>query len=349
MAKKGYHHLRYDDRLLLEKLLRKKFKTGEIAKALKCSKQTVRNEKKRGAYIHRNSDYTEEVRYSAELAEEKYQLALQNRGTSLKIGNDHEYARYLEKKMLEEDYSPAAVLGELKVTGHENEFKTKICVRTLYSYIKKGVFLHITYKDLPVAGKRKRKHGRVHRQKRASAGTCIIERDPSVETREEFGHWEMDCVIGNKKSKNVLLVLTERKTREELLFKMNSKEAKNVVEVLNQLEREYGKYFPQVFKTITVDNGTEFSDFEGMQASSLQEGQQRTKLYYCHAYCSSERGSNENQNKMVRRKIPKGTNFDDKTDEEIKAIETWMNTYPRKILEWHCSHDLFSQEIALIM
>ena len=80
----------------------------------------------------------------------------------------------------------------------------------------------------------------------------------------------------------------------------------------------------------------------------MNEGEQRTKLYYCHPYSSWERGTNEVTNKMVRRKVPKGTNFDDKTDEEIAAIEDWVNNYPRRIHGYHSARELFEEEIRKI-
>ena len=69
--------------------------------------------------------------------------------------------------------------------------------------------------------------------------------------------------------------------------------------------QEWGERFGQVFKTITVDNGSEFADWEGMQQSATDESEKRVTVFYCHPYCSFERGSNENQNRLVRRKIPK--------------------------------------------
>lgn len=106
--------------------------------------------------------------------------------------------------------------------------------------------------------------------------------------------------------------------------------------------------FKEVFKTITVDNGSEFAYCEELERSILNEGEKRTKLYYCHPYSSWERGTNEVTNKMVRRKVPKGTNFDDKTDEEIAAIEDWVNDYPRRIHGYHSARELFEEEIRKI-
>lgn len=344
---KGYRHLKYEDRLLLENLLNKKMKKKEIAKGLCCHPNTITNELKRGMYLHRNSDYTEEWRYSPELAEEKYQLNVSVRGTGLKISNDYDYARYLEKKIVDEDYSPAAVLGELNETGQEKEFKTRICVTTLYSYIDKGIFFSLTNKDLPVKRKKKRKYRHIKRQKRASAGKSIAKRPKKIEKREEFGHWEMDTVVGKRGvSKNSLLVLTERKTRKEILFKLPSHEASEVVKKIDELEKLWKDDFKKVFKSITVDNGTEFSYAEEMEKSIY--GGKRTEVYYCHAFSSWERGSNENQNRLVRRKVPKGSNFDHMTDEEVKAVENWMNHYPRKLFGWRTAEQQFQKELAFI-
>lgn len=346
--KKGSHQLTRTDRIKLEALIKAGLSKSKIAEQLGVHRSTIYNELKRGQYMHRNSDYTEELRYSPDIAQEKAEENLKVRGTQLKIGNDIAYANYIEDKIVNEDYSPAAVLGELKAQGKEGNFKTTICVATLYSYIDKGIFLKLTNKNLPVKKNEKRKYNKVKKQQaRANAGDSIEKRPEEIEKREEFGHWEMDSVIGQRgKSKNTLLVLTERKTRDEIIFKLPDHTDEAVVAALDRLERKWGDMFRQVFKTITVDNGSEFADVEGLERSALVEGEKRTHLYYCHPYSSWERGTNEVTNKMVRRKVPKGTNFDDKTDEEIEEIEGWINNYPRRIHDYHTAAERFDEEIA---
>ena len=186
-------------------------------------------------------------------------------------------------------------------------------------------------------------------QARAAAGDSIEKRPEEIDTREEFGHWEMDTVIGKKgESQHSLLVLTERKTREELMFLLTEHTSEQVVSFINRLEDQWREKFNRIFKTITVDNGTEFSDCDGLQKSILQDGENRTKIYYCHPYSSYERGSNENQNKLVRRKVPKGTNFDDRTEDDIKEVENWINNYPRLLFGWETAQMQFDKELALI-
>ena len=297
--------------------------------------------------MHRNSDYTETLSYSPNKAQMKAEENLKARGTQLKIGNDIAYANYIEDKIVNEDYSPAAVLGELKAQGKEGDFSVTVCVTTLYSYIDKGIFLKLSNKNLPVKKNKKRNYKKVQRQqKRAAAGESIDKRPKEIDTREEFGNWEMDSVLGKRgKSKNTLLVLTERKTRNEIIFKLPDHTDEAVVAALDRLERKWGAdMFKRVFKTITVDNGSEFADAEGLQRSIINEGEKRTKVYYCHPYSSWERGTNENINKMIRRWIPKGEDITLYTDQQIAYIEHWINAFPRKIFNFRSSRDMLRAE-----
>lgn len=334
-----FRHLTYTDRLRIELYLREGKKTKEIARLLGVHVSTINRERKRGQYEHLNSDYTTEPRYSPEIANERYERNKQAKGAPLKIGSDHELARFIEDKIVKEKYSPAAVVGEIKTQGLC--FSTTICEKTIYNYIDKGVFLTLTNKDLPVKGTRKRKYRKV-RQSRAPRGESIEQRPEIIESRTTFGQWEMDTVIGRKKSKETLLVLTERLTRYEIIIGMPDRTAASVVRALDTLEKEYGKRFMAVFQSITVDNGVEFSDCAGIEKSRTGKGA-RTKVYYCHAYSSWERGSNENANKLIRRHIPKGADLRQVKRATSKQIETWINNYPREILGFQTSAMLFER------
>ena len=156
----------------------------------------------------------------------------------------------------------------------------------------------------------------------------------------------MDTVKGKKNvTKGCLLVLTERKTRSELIFKLKDQKSGSVVQAMDQLERKLGDRFTKIFQTITVDNGVEFSDYNGLERSVLHPGKKRTELYYCHAYCSWERPSNENQNKLIRRKIPKGFDIDHVTDKQVVKINQWINLYPRGIFDGYNASDMWDREM----
>lgn len=127
----------------------------------------------------------------------------------------------------------------------------------------------------------------------------------------------------------------------------NHHSAEEVVAAVDRLEKRWGELFKTVFKSITVDNGTEFAYYEELERSAIGAGK-RTKMYYCHPYSSWERGTNEVTNKMVRRKVPKGTNFDDRTAEDIQEVENWINQYPRRIHGYKSAAEMFEEELQRI-
>jgi IS30 family transposase len=281
--------------------------------------------------------------YSPDIAQQLYKQRMQLKGPQLKIGNDYEFAEYLEHKICDEGYSPDTVLGEIKRLGIP--FKTSICTNTLYSYIQKGVFGRLSLSHLSSNDKKKRVKKTI---KRAPRGTPIEKRPADILLRDTFGHWEMDCVCGCTNA--VFLVLTERKTRKEIIMKMNNQKAESVIHCLNVLERKYGKLFSVIFKTITVDNGSEFSAFNDMEKSIYGRGKKkRTTVYYCHPYSSSERGSNERMNREIRRKVPKGTDLSKFSDIDVMKIERWLNNCPRRILNYATADELFNSELSALM
>jgi IS30 family transposase len=341
-----YKQLQFRDRLKIEARLNIGYKPKQIAADLGVHVSTIYREVKRGTYTHMNSDLTTDIRYSPEIAEARYQESLSAKGAPLKIGKNHAVAAFIEDKIINDDYSPAAVCALL----HREEFAhfgMTFCRATLYKYIDEGVFLELTNADLPEKGERKKEYKKVRpRQKRESRGTPIDERPEIINERKEPGHWEMDTVVGKKKTKARLLVLSERVTRREIIIRIKDGRAGTVVQALDRLERIYGAAFYTVFKSITVDNGSEFADADGIARSAINAEEKRTALYYCHAYCSCERGTNENINRMIRRRFPKGTDFETVTDADVARVEDWINNYPREILGFQSSAQMFSAAFA---
>lgn len=338
-----FNHLTKTQRLQLETLLRNKTPKKDIASFLGVHISTIYREIKRGTYEHLNgSTWLYEKRYSCDIAEEKYRQHLKDKGRDLKIANDYKFANYIEKRIIKDKLSPLAVLGEIKKKGLV--FDTTICVNTLYSYIEKEIFSKLTIHHLPMKNKRKNKKRSVS-IKRAPKGTSIEKRPYEIKQRKTFGHWEMDCVCGS--SNATLLVLTERLTRKEIIMPMINQKSESVIHCLNIIEHQYGKNFKKTFKSITVDNGSEFSDFEKLEKSRYGKGK-RTAVYYCHPYCSSERGSNERLNREIRRLIPKGTDLSKFTREDIQHIEDWVNDYPRQVLDFATSRELFNLHLQAV-
>ena len=203
---KHYKHLNRNDRPVIERMCFAMRKPSEIAEAVGCCLKTVYNELKRDKYMHTNSDLTEEVRYSPDKAQAKYEAHLKSKGAGLKIGNDIALADFLEDKIVNEKYLPQAALYAIKNEGLRFSVQIK-SVNTIYSYIRKGVFLNLSMKHLP--RKEKKRKQNVKRAKKDSQGTSIEKKPKEISEREIFGHWEMDCVVGKNNNKKTLLVLTE--------------------------------------------------------------------------------------------------------------------------------------------
>lgn len=334
-------HLTERQRYDIECLLKEGRNASYIAERTGKSKRTIEREIKRGSVILRNTNWEDKKVYCADVGQRKYIENAKNKGPSLKIGKDHDLVKYIEKKIIKDRYSPDAVIGELKIKNMK--FESSICTKTLYNYIDRGdVFLSLTNKNLPVKKDGvKRTYRKVKIAHKNLKGTSIEERPKEVEDRIEYGHWEIDCVVGKRAGKGaVLLVLSERAIREEIIIKMQSKTQESVVAAIDKLERRYGKKFSDKFKTITADNGSEFLNYKGIERSIYKTKENRVKVYYAHPYSSWERGTNENINKLIRRFIPKGTDIDSISDRQIRYIENWINNYPRRILGYKSANDL---------
>lgn len=321
----GSKHITEKERYKIEVYYKENKSVPYIAEQLGRNKQTIYNEIKRGLVTLLNSDLTTRTEYLADYAQNNYEMLQSNKGRHLKIGNDLEYVKWIEEKV-KEKYSFYALLH----LPDNDKFKTNICETTLYNYYHGGVFLNLTKEDMPYKKSEKKKNDEKRKVALHNLKARSIEERPNIiNERVTYGHWEMDTVVsGQKKGKNVLLVLTERLLREEIIIKIKNKKAESVVKALDRLERKMGKKrFRNKFKSITMDNGVEFLDCVGI------EKDKRTITFYCHPFCSSERGSNENQNKLIRRHVPKGCSINDYSTKEIQYIENFINNYPRRMYQ----------------
>lgn len=336
-------HLNYRDRLRIEVMLRENIGTKAISEVIGCSQRTVQRERKRGLIQQMNTNLEYYQVYDADYAQNDYIAKHECKGSSLKIGHDHKLCEYIEEQ-IKTGKSPDVIVQEIRKKSEGK--KTSLCTKTIYNYIEKNVFLNVSYKDLIYGHYRKRKGAGLNRPSYKNLkGRRIEERPSSADDRKEQGHWEMDIVIGKKgKNQSVLLTMTERKSRREIIRKLPDKSQRSVINALDIMERQMGRIiFKNTFKTITVDNGSEFLNSSEMERSCLSKKKARTMVFYAHPYSSYERGSNENMNRMIRRFIRKGADINQYTKKEIKRIENWLNNYPRKILDYHTPMEVYNK------
>lgn len=332
--KRKYKHLQESERYKIEGYLHDKKKPREIAVLLGRSTRTIQREIKRGKVEQMDSQLRTREEYKADFAQGKYNSHLKEKGPKRKFEKCIELRDYIESQILEKSYSPDVAVG--RMTLENVSFGISVCTKTVYNAIDAKVFKRLTNKNLPEKRKEKKrdyqKVSKVALNNRK--GTSIEERPKEVDDRMEYGHWEMDLVLSGKGAKAALMTLTERMTREEIILKIWDKSQKSVKKAMDDMEREIGtEAFRKKFKTVTVDNGNEFLDFKALEKSiGVGRPKPRTKLYYAHPYSAWERGSNENHNRMIRRRIPKSSNIGRYSRKQIKDIQDWMNNYPRRLL-----------------
>lgn len=312
-------------RYKMEGMLEEKATKREIASALGVSLQTVYNELKRGLCEYETHGFIKKS-YRADRAHNDFTYKQTAKGREIKLSNNWPFVEFIENEIMS-GCSPAVALKRW-----ENNHGFFVSLPTLYRYIDHGYFPNLTNSHLPEKSKRKRKYS--HIVKRFPKGTIIEERPKLINKRQEIGHWELDLVVGTSHSSACLMVLTDRVSRYEVILKLKDRKSETIC---NALDKLYPKYS---FKTLTCDNGSEFQNWKRMETTKA--GKQRLKVYYCHPYCSSERGSNERMNRMIRRFFPKGTDFRKVTHKEVQAVQDRLNTYERKVLNWHTPQEVYS-------
>lgn len=334
---KKYKHITLAERTMIETWYNcdKKSKK-EISILLHKSERTIRREINRGLVKVLNYDLTDKYEYSARIAQRKYEYGMTSKGPELKLDQDHKLVKHIEKEIYENKKSPEVVAIQLSEYG----FNIKLSGRTIRNAIYSGIIFNKIKKGKIIY---KKEYKNKNKEKRVSklipAEKSIEYRPKEANIRSVYGHWEGDLVVGKQGTKMVLFTLTERKTRQEIIMKLSNKETKTIARAIDKLERKYRGKFYNMFKSITFDNGVEFMGYRGIEKSCLRK-KERTNIYYAHPYCSGERGTNENNKRLIRRFIPKGVDISQIKQSKIKEIENWINNYPRQIFGYKSSNML---------
>ncbi|MCI9314923.1 MAG: IS30 family transposase [Lachnospiraceae bacterium] len=320
------------ERTKIETMLKDGKTPKEIAARLGRHYTTIYKEIAKGTVTFKNPDWTYRKEYCADTAQCITDDRQKNKGRGLKIGHDYGLAARIEYLIGECRYSPYAASVDIR---KDSRFTTTLCKGTIYNYIDAGIFLNITNDNLySKKHKRKKKGSRSSRPSYKNLRAKGIEERPEeAEDRSNAGHWEMDTVYSGKGTSTAcILALTERSRRLEHLSYMPDRTLGSTVQALDRIEQAIGlEAFQKRFRTITVDNGSEFADSGLLERSCTCPGISRTQVYYCHPNASYERGSNENHNKLIRHWIPKGADISAYGEEKVKQIEQWINDLPREL------------------
>lgn len=308
--------LNLEEWTLIHRMNSEGYEIQQIARKINRPKITVERALARfnpPAYIRRR-DWLEFGKYCHEKSKERRSKSRK------KLRLKNEKIKDFVKKKLENKWSPTIISERIamELPG------CSISAEAIYDWIAHE---SPEYERYLVRGKYKKKQGKPGSRKKKRRPKCkekstIDNRPESSNNRTSDGAYEADLMIGTGKS--CLLTLINRKTRKFYIRKVKSKDSLAVFWALAGIF----KTIPEEERlTLTLDNGTEFAKWVDLEEVF------GVWVYFCHAYCSFEKGSVENRNGVVRNRFfPKGTNFDDVSSEQIQEAENWINNYPMKIL-----------------
>lgn len=305
---KKYKQLSYEERVTIKICLWKKMSINEIARNMGRSPSTISREIKRGITIAGT--------YFADSTERQIRQKKLNDKRKRKMDN-HLIQQYVLEK-LKDKQSPHVIQVDI-----EKDIGLSIGKDAIYDFIYR--YRQEWTKYL------KRKHKWRKKMKKNKSKKTIIpnrinisERPLETTERLEFGHFEADTIFSCKGSKSALLVIVDRLTRKikikKLARKTSSLTSSSIVIALKS------EYKSSQIHSITYDNGCEFAGHEKVNKKL------NCKSYFCNPYHSWEKGTVENINWFIRWHFPKGTNFDNITDEEIQYVEDWFNNRSMKTL-----------------
>lgn len=205
-------------------------------------------------------------RYKPDIAEQKYKGNRVNSKRNYRCLECAEFLNYVVEMFTEKGWSLDASVG---YTKENNLFSSEemVCTKTLYNYVDLGL-LPVKNIDLPEKLKRNTKSSNA-RKIRKILGKSIEERPETINSREEFGHWEIDSVLGKKGKKKdtelAIMTIVERQTRMSLWIKVKDHSSLAIDEALQNLMNQFGNKKSEVFKSITGDNGSEFSNLSKIE------------------------------------------------------------------------------------
>lgn len=324
-----YKHLTVEEREIIQLMLWQKSSIRSIAKTLGRSPSSISREIEKNFVPHGK-------RYLPRTAHKRALKQRKSRGRTERLKNQK--VRDYVIKHLKKRWSPEQISGRIK-----QDIVESISHEAIYQYIYSQIyrdgygFLKPRCEDLRYCLRRRRKRRAPKGARRCQRvlkpnGLSIDQRPKIVELRKRIGDWEGDSVesIDHKPGINTLV---DRKSGLALITKLRAKTA----EATTQVMQERFKYIPKEFKlTVTLDNGSENSDWEAIEKLT------GLRCFYAHVYRSSERGTNENTNGLIRDYFPKKTDFDMITNKEIRFVEHALNNRPRKRLGFKTPLEVFN-------
>jgi IS30 family transposase len=234
-------------------------------------------------------------------------------------------------------WTPEQISGRLRLEGSQHRLSPESIYRYVYSPHGRKDKLHRYLAQRKAKRGYRRRKGRTSRMDEAKQPIWL--RPTKAHTRAEVGHWEGDCMHFRNQS-DILLTLQDRKTRYWMMSKLPRKDADTTADTIRfQLEGLPEK----TRKTITLDNGSEFARHHRL------EQEIGLRAFFCEPHSPWQRGSIENGNGRVRRDLPRKTDLQNWTDDDIETLTFILNSTPRKCLGYRTPIEAFANEIGVAL
>lgn len=241
----------------------------------------------------------------------------------------------IERMIVDEDWSPAQIAGVLRKEG------IHIVKQTIYNHVhadKSGKLAP----HMPHGLKYTRRVKTLRPTKATNiANRTSIHQRPAEADGSRFGDWEMDTIVDSYG--HAIITLTERSTNFLLMAKLPH--GRKALPVANTVVRLLFPYRNSL-KTITTDNGCEFAAHLEITRMLSVKGREKVTVYFADSYCSWQKGAIENANKLIRKYIPKKSNFDDFSDKRILEIQKKINRRPREKLNFESPKKCFFSNVV---
>ena len=306
-----YNQLTAEERGKIEAYWQQRFSVSAMSREMKRSKSTIFQEIHRGKY---------NGKYQAHIAQNR---AMKRRKES------HKHTKWTDYNLLifiqdhlRKCWSPEIISMEWRRTTGKSFSHTSI-----YKLIREH---RPEWRKYLINKGKQRKLKHAAGKQKISDRIGIEQRPKIIGARERFGDFEADTVISSRGGKACLAVFVERQSRMYFIEKMRDKSAAEMLSATLRALRKYN------VKSITYDNGTE--NAAHIEANNLL----KCNSYFCSPYHSWEKGQIENRNKILRQFLPKGTNFDLISEDDIRTIQNMINHRPMKVLDWNSPSDVFS-------
>jgi len=202
---------------------------------------------------------------------------------------------------------------------------------TMYKYVDLGVF---SFRNIDLPRKVKYKKRKENEKQRIRRETAIRKGRTYEEFKEYIGKnpessiVEMDTVEGTKGGK-VFLTLLFRQSKFMLIYLMEKKTTECVEKVFDEVKKKIGiETFRIVFEVILTDNGSEFFNPISIEADK-ETGEIISNVFYCDPGASWQKGAIEKNHEYIRYVLPKGSSFDELTQEKADILMSHINSTSR--------------------